>query len=145
MDRMKKTILACLIAALAIPSMAAGEGLRLREIMFGLADDMAAIVRAITLEDYETVRIRALRIAEHERPPFDERMRILKFLNDDAAGFKAADGVVHSSAKKLSDAAAKKDYYEVVENFRDVLNGCVDCHTKYKSKVRKHFYTDTGE
>lgn len=144
MDLYKKTALtALLLTPLLIPSGAAAEGLKLRTIMLDLAHDMEAIVRAISFEDYKTVKLLAKKIADHARPPLEERMRIMKFLKGDAAGFKAADDAVHTAAEKLAEAASKEDRYMVVENFRDVLNGCVDCHTKYRIKVRKEFYKDS--
>ena len=132
-------------AVTTAPTGAFAEDLKLKKIMQDLAGEMEAIVRAISLEDYGTVHDRALGIAGHEKPPVEERMMILKFLQADAAGFKAADGVVHDSAARLAAAADKKDHYGVVGAFMDVLNGCVDCHAKYRGRVLEQFYRPGAE
>ena len=118
----------------------ASAELELRQIMQTLLGHMGLIVTGISTEDFDTIEKSAAGIAGHRTPPIDERMAIMEFLKDDSAGFKAADGVVHDSAARVAEAARNKDMYSVVEGYRDILAGCLDCHTKYRDRVLKHFY-----
>ena len=113
--------------------------------MVELEARMEAIVRAISLDDLEAVESNARQIADHEKPPVEERLKILGFLQEDANGFKETDGIVHLSALKMAEAAARKDYEGVVENYGDVLHGCVSCHTRYRSRIVDHFYGDKAQ
>ena len=124
------TIITGLILALLASTGQAHADLRLRGIMVELETSMEAIVRAISLDDLEAVESNARQIADHEKPPVEERLKILGFLKEDANGFKETDGIVHLSALKMAEAAARKDYEGIVDNYRDVLNGCVSCHTR---------------
>ncbi len=139
------TIITGLILALLASTGQAHADLRLRGIMVELEARMEAIVRAISLDDLEAVESNARQIADHEKPPVEERLKILGFLKEDANGFKETDGIVHLSALKMAEAAARKDYEGVVDLYRDVLNGCVSCHTRYRSRIVDHFYGDKAQ
>ncbi len=118
----------------------AQAGLRLRFIMDAIETNMEAIVRSISTGDFKAIEARAREIADHEKPPMEERQKIMSFLKGDAKGFKEADGIVHHRAAKLSELAKKKDYKGVVDTYGLLLGGCVKCHNQYRSRIVKEFY-----
>ena len=122
--RRRSFVIALTLVLLASTGQAQAE-LKLREIMVALEARMEAVVRAINLDDFEAVESNSRQIDHNEKPPMEERLKIMGFLKEDASGFKETDGVVHLSALKMAEAAARKDYEGVVDNYRDVLNGCV--------------------
>lgn len=71
-----------------------------------------------------------------------ERMRILGFLNAEAAKFKSGDDQVHAEASKLAEAARVQDYDGVLTAFSGVLKGCVNCHSGYRQRIVDHFYEE---
>ena len=107
----------------------------LKTIMVKLGTDMEAIVRALNYEDFEAIETKAKEIAEHNKPPMAERVKILTFLAEEAGDFKKSDAMVHNSAVKVAEAAAEKDYGKVIENYKVLLSDCVACHTKYRSRI----------
>ncbi|MCP3677441.1 MAG: hypothetical protein GY721_07610, partial [Deltaproteobacteria bacterium] len=141
----KLAVMTALILALLASTGQAHAELRLRGIMIELEARMEAIVRAISSGDLEAVDSNARRIADHEKPPLEERQRILGFLKEEANSFKEIDYAVHLSATKLAEAAGNNDYEGVVDNYRDVLHGCVNCHAGFRPRIVEHFYGDRAE
>lgn len=126
------------LAALFLATEARAEK-NLRVIMGELAANTEAITRAIGNGDLEEIERNARMIAEHDKPPIEERKRILGFLKEEAAGFKGADEFVHDSAQELAESASAGDFDGVLENFRNVLEGCVRCHTGYRERIIERF------
>ncbi len=110
----------------------------LKTIMVNLEADMEAIVRGLNYGDFEAIETRARAIADHDKPPMQERAKILTFLGDQADDFKKSDAFVHDTAVKVANGAAEKDYEKVVEGYGILLGGCVACHTKYRSRIVEH-------
>ncbi len=138
---MRKILLVILsIAVLGALTAWAGEGLRLREVMRGLEADMQAIMRGISRGDMKSVESWARAIAGHEKPPMEERKKIAAFLKEDAGSFQKADAKVHDTALRLAEAARKGDRKAVVETYGALLDGCVNCHSRYRAPIVKHFY-----
>lgn len=138
---MKKIVfISALIAALLSITVQANAGLRLRHIMLNLETNMETIVRSINLGDFEAIESNAREIADHEKPPMEERKRIISFLGEEANAFRETDMEVHSTALRLAEAAKKKDYDGVIKAYGDLLGGCVQCHRGYRAPVVDHFY-----
>ena len=138
---MKRIIFIPLLAVFLLISVSEAQAeLRLKAIMAALENDMELIVRAINSGDLKSVEGFATEIADHEKPPLEERQRIMGFLKEDAQGFKAADMVVHNAATELADAAVQNDYERVLSSYTNILTGCVKCHSRYRARVMEHFY-----
>ena len=108
-------------------------------IMVDLETDMEMIVRAVSYGDFKAIEASARKIADHDKPPMHERAKILAFLGDKADGFKKSDKRVHNAAAELALVAAEKNYEKVVRGYASLLDGCVACHTKYRSEIIEHF------
>lgn len=140
---MKKLIVSCaaLLFVLTVAVPASAE-LQLRTIMKEMGDRVEKITHGINTGDFELIEKNALLIAEHEKPPMIERMKILSFLKSESSNFKSSDAKVHDEAVKLAEAAKKKDYDAILLSFADVMKGCVNCHSNYRQKIVDHFYED---
>ncbi len=138
--RLVMAILALTLATAQVAAACGGKELKLKAIMVELGESMSRIVEAISTDDFEAVEANALLIAEHERPPMEERKKIIGFLGDDAASFRSFDETVHAEAMKMNDAAKEMEMEAVVESFSRVLEGCTGCHRDFKARVKEHFY-----
>lgn len=131
---------ALVISMISMPVHA--EGLALKKIMNTLANDMSQITHSIALEDWSKVEEAAQKIANHDKPPMLEKIKILKLLGSEASDFKAFDDYVHDMSLELAKHAKSKDSEKVINTYTKVLKGCVDCHQRFKNKVQDHFYTN---
>ena len=138
MKRFQIVILA-LVMLVAAPAISGAE-LQLRTIMNGMNDRMKDIVNAINREDFSAIEENAMKIADHDKPPVTERVKILSFMLGKSPEFKGMDDKVHASAKELAEAAKKKNIDAVLSNFSKVQRACINCHTKFKAQIVEHFY-----
>ena len=134
-----KVVFLCVLILIVTPVLSYGE-LQLKSIMNDLNNRMKTIVDAINREDFKSIEENALIIADHERPPMEERVKVLGFLKREAPDFKSIDDSIHARAKDLAETAKKKDIEGVVANFGKVQKSCVSCHTRFKSRIVDEFY-----
>ncbi|MBI1912294.1 MAG: cytochrome c [Deltaproteobacteria bacterium] len=140
---MRKKILAVAAAvSLFVPVISEAADLEIRGIMKKLGSRTEEVVRGISAGDFKLIEKNALLLADHEKPPISERLRILGFLKTDASGFKAIDEGIHENAAKLAEAAQKQDQEAVLTHFSEVLKSCVKCHTQYRGRIIEHFYKE---
>ncbi len=59
--------------------------------MQDLGKNMQAITDGISREDWELVEKAASQVADHPRPPFGEKVRILGFVGTNVSKFKGYD------------------------------------------------------
>ncbi|MDG4867822.1 cytochrome c [Guyparkeria sp. 1SP6A2] len=112
------------------------------ETMEELGEHTQRIVSAINHENWEWVAREAEAIAEHPRPPKEERQRIMAFAAERKAEFQEYDHEVHAAAAELSDIAAEGDGREVINAFARLQTTCLDCHANFRDDFRQHFYMD---
>lgn len=136
-----KKLLITASIVLAATTANAGD-LELKRIMQDLSSRTTAMVAGIVSDDLASVAEAAAVVADHERPPIEERKRILGYLKGEAPEFKAADDIVHNQALALSKAAAEGDYQGVVDHYAAMLKGCVKCHRQFRDRIRGRFYGD---
>ncbi len=116
------------------------EPLALRKIMQDMGGEMAAIAGAISREEWRQVEESAMRIADHPRPPMEERSRIIGFLGKDMARFKGYDTKTHDIARQLAGAAAHEDGPAVISTFAALQRSCLECHRNFRKPIQEHFY-----
>lgn len=110
------------------------------ETMEELGEHTEQIVKAINHEDWQWVAEEARAIAEHPRPPAEERQRIMAFAGDRRAEFQQADHAAHEAAATLADVADAGDGREVIRAFADLQASCLACHASFRDDFRQHFY-----
>ncbi|AOE49461.1 cytochrome c [Kangiella sediminilitoris] len=142
---MIKTTLLVLCLSFGLSATAAENnkknGLVLKQIMLKLSKDMSAIANAIVLEDWERVQQHADSIANHEQAPLIEKRKILQYLGDDMAQFKSFDQIVHDKSVELSEQAKKGNSDAVIKVYSEVMQGCLDCHSRFKPRIQSRFYS----
>lgn len=114
----------------------AGEPMALLPIMRQLAIDMAAMQNALWLEDFDEVEERAGAIAEHPHMTEEEIARIQTELGAEMQAFEEADERVHHASVEMHEAAAARDTSAVLERLAEVQAGCVDCHARFRERLR---------
>lgn len=134
-----KIVILIFIILVAAPAFSMAE-LQLRTIMNGMNDRMKAIVDAINHEDFKAIEENAVKIADHDKPPITERIKILAFMKRQAPELKGMDDKVHASAMELTESAKKRNIDSVVTSFAKVQKACIACHTKFKAQIVDHFY-----
>lgn len=128
-----------LITVLVPVTAAAGEAesaAGLRFIMQDLGGKVRDIAEGISREDWHIVNRLALRIAEHPKPPMNERVKLLAHLGSEAKNFQRLDSAAHDSAMTLSAAAARSDGDAVIAAFGELQRACYSCHKLYRKGIQ---------
>lgn len=116
------------------------EPMAMRKVMRELGKGMQAVTDGISREDWQLVVETAPRIAEHPRPPLEERVRVLAFVGGNAERFKELDEQTHQAAKTLEQAAKRGDGQAVIASFAALQNSCLACHQNFRKPFVEHFY-----
>ncbi len=137
-------VLGVTLTSISPSSLATGnssdEPLALRLVMQELGNEMQVVTDAISREDWGRVADSAPRIADHPKPPFGEKLRILTFVGSDVSRFKALDKQTHQAAKELEQAAMRGDGQAVITSFAGLQNSCLACHQTFRKPFVEHFY-----
>ncbi len=113
---------------------------RLRYIMNELNANLIKVVDGVMNEDFDRIESASLAIAGHEKAPLSERKRIAGYLKNRASIFKKVDDTVHNGALVMAEASARHDMKAVLSNLVNIQRGCVECHSRFRTEVRKLFY-----
>lgn len=130
----------CQLFAGVIPNSNTTEPLALRKIMSDLGKNMQTITDGISREDWKLVEKAASQVADHQQPPFVERIQILSFIGSNVSLFKAHDNKTHNAAIALGKAATGKDGYKVITAFSTLQNTCLACHQNFRKSFQEYFY-----
>ncbi|MEN8145237.1 MAG: hypothetical protein ABFS14_09830 [Gemmatimonadota bacterium] len=104
--------------------------------MQGLESDIAAALHGLWLDDHEAVETAAARIAHHPRVTAEEMVAIQEALGEEFAAFVQQDQNVHRAAVELAEAAAASaPVSELFNGSVLIQEGCVSCHTQFRSRV----------
>lgn len=143
----KRTILAALLAVIALPALhaQAAAPMELQKVMRELGRNMQVVTDGISREDWELVARTAPLIAEHAQPPLTERARMITFMGAEMSRFKAFDTQTHEAAHELMHAAHAKDGSRVIEAFGKVQSACLGCHQAFRAPFVQHFYGKSGD
>ena len=118
----------------------AAEPLALQKIMKDLGKNMQLITDGISRGDWELVEKTAPLIADHPKPPFGEKLRILGFVGTNMNKYKDYDGETHDHAQAVGKAAKGKDGREVILAFEKLQTSCYNCHNEFRKPFVEHFY-----
>ncbi len=128
----------CLL--LAASGAHAAEPLALQKIMKDLGKNMQVITDGISRGDWELVEKTAPLIADHPKPPFGEKLRILAFVGTNMSKYKDHDGETHEQAQAVGKAAKAKDGPGVILAFQKLQTSCYNCHSEFRKPFVEHFY-----
>ena len=116
-----------------------GAGLEpqaLLPIMLGMSADIAGVMQALWLDDYDGLSERARHLADHAPISAAEIARIQSVLGAEMEAFEAADGVVHEAAVRMSKAADARDLDGLLKQLATVQRGCIACHNTFRDRLR---------
>ena len=105
-------------------------------IMLGMSADIAGVMQALWLDDYEALSARARHLADHAPISAAEVARIRSVLGAELEAFEAADGAVHEAAVRMSKAADARDVDGLLKELTIVQRGCVACHNTFRNRLR---------
>ena len=112
------------------------EAMPLLPIMMRMSADMAGLMQALWLENYEEMTRHANGISAHPNISTDELARIESMLGPEMEAFEAADAVVHEASVRMRDAAKAADMDTFLEQLATVQRGCVGCHSRFRQRLR---------
>lgn len=120
------------------------ESIDLPTIMRIIASKMDLINEGIYTQNYPLIAEGAAGINDH--PPLSDETRTLikKTLGERMQVFAKFDNIVHSTADSLRIAAQSKDMYQILENYRVIQQGCVNCHAAFQEEIRQERLANTN-
>ncbi len=115
----------------------AEEPMELHSIMRLIMMHVHTINEGIYLQNYRLVEKGAADINDH--PPLSENSRALvqETLGDEMPAFGAFDEIVHGHADSIRVSAEKHDMEGVLQHYRIMQQGCVNCHAAFQNKIRE--------
>lgn len=114
--------------------------LELRRIMQELGKNMQTVTDGISREDWALVAKTAPRIADHSKPPFSEKLRILSFVGSEVGKYRDYDKQTYDVAQAIGQAARQQDGQMVIAAFARLQNSCLACHQSFRKPFVEHFY-----
>ncbi|HNP36848.1 MAG TPA: hypothetical protein PKK10_13430 [Woeseiaceae bacterium] len=132
----RRTIYSCtILALLASSSHTLAAEPTLKEIMQALRDDLVQVLDGLLLDDPARIAIAAQRIADHPEVSVNDRQRVTAELQEEMAQFAGFDHQVHSLAVSIEAAARAEDLALVRAETRQLIDGCLACHSMYKNRI----------
>jgi cytochrome c556 len=89
----------------------------------------------IYTEDFAMIEKGGKAIAEHPVMTEKDKKLVKNTLGSAMKRFVSFDMTVHHHADSLAEAARNKKMNEVLRHYRIVQQGCVDCHTNFRTKI----------
>ena len=105
-----------------------------------MGNDMQNILAAINKENWPAIKQAAVNIADHPKPPFTEKVRILSFIGTDIGQFKKFDTLTHNTAMELAEMAEQENGNAIIDKFAELQKSCLSCHQSFRKSFQKHFY-----
>lgn len=104
-------------------------------MMQKLLTDMQTVDQGIYTEDFKLIANGAGNIADHPNMTTEDKKIIKQTLGSEMKKFVDFDMKVHHHADSMRIAALQEDMEKVLDHYRIVQQGCVDCHSNYRTKI----------
>lgn len=98
--------------------------------------DIHTINEGIYTQNFDLIETGAAKINDHAPLSDESRNLVMETLGDRMVQFGEFDNLVHSRADSIRDAAINRDMGKVLEQYRIVEQGCVNCHATFQDEVR---------
>lgn len=112
------------------------ETLELQTIMRLLLSDIDRINEGIYTSDFSLIELGASGINEHPALSEESLQLVRETIGSKMEAFGKFDHVVHTRADTLRIAAQEQDMSRVLENYRIIQQGCINCHTAFQQEIR---------
>jgi cytochrome c556 len=100
-----------------------------------LLNNMHIVNEGIYTENFAMINEGGQKIANHPVMTQKEKELVKTTLGEQMKQFVAFDMTVHHHADSLADAARRQNMEAVLEHYRIVQQGCVDCHTSFRTTI----------
>lgn len=128
-------VTAALMAMKVSQQKAQPETMSLVPMMRLLLNDMYTIDEGIYTENYKMIEEGGTAVSNHPVMTEEDKKLVKTALGEDMKKFVRFDMVVHHHADSIVIAARNEKMNEVLRHYRIVQQGCVDCHTRYRTKI----------
>ena len=99
--------------------------------------DIHTINEGIYTQNYDLIETGAANINDHAPLADESRQLVMETLGDRMSVFGDFDDLVHSRADSIRMAAINRDMGKVLEQYRIVEQGCVNCHAAFQDEILK--------
>lgn len=131
------TVSVILMAGLTLKNNISDDNsLELHTIMRLLMLDIHTINEGIYTHNFDLIETGSEAINSHSPLSDESRSMVKNKLGDRMPAFGAFDNRVHAYADSIRDAALNQDMERVLQHYRIMEKGCVDCHTAFQSEIR---------
>lgn len=113
------------------------ESQELHTIMRLLIQDIHTINEGIFTQNFDLIETGAAKINDHAPLSDKSRNLVSETLGERMAQFGEYDHLVHSRADSIRNAAINRDMGKVLEQYRIVEQGCVNCHAAFQDEIRQ--------
>lgn len=113
------------------------ETLPLVPMMQQLLSNIQQVDRGIYTENFTLVEEGAGNIADHPTMTAEDKKLVKGTLGTEMKQFVDYDMTVHHHADSMRMAALQENMEEILHHYRIVQQGCVDCHTAFRSDIMK--------
>jgi len=121
------------------------ETMELVPMMQLLLADIYRIDEGVFTENYELLEEGARSIADHPVMTEEDKKMIQETLGEEFKKFVSYDIAVHHHADSMAAAAVNQDMAAVLNHYRIVRQGCVDCHADFRVRVTEARIARDGE
>lgn len=111
------------------------ETMSLVPMMRLLLSDMYTIDEGIYTENFEMIEKGGTAVSDHPVMTEDDKKLVKSALGEDMKKFVNFDMIVHHHADSIAAAARNEKMSEVLRHYRIVQQGCVDCHTGFRTQI----------
>lgn len=133
-QKSRLTLLAMLV--IVVPHAWGNPAQSFIEVMRQLGEAYSQFAQALLSDDFVGMAKAAQAIAEHPRPPVQERRKMMALLGEGVADFKALDANVHKAAAALVQATGSREMSTILARYQELTEGCVACHQRFRGQVR---------
>jgi hypothetical protein len=129
----------------AVTVSAADTPTDLKAIMQDLQTDTQKVTAGLLVDDLAAVAAAAASIADHPRIPPEQVTLVAAELGTEMPAFKQFDMQVHELSLSIASAARDGDRARAITDFHRMLNGCLDCHAAYRTRVSEALSAGTTD
>lgn len=111
------------------------ETMPLVPMMRLLLNDMYTIDEGIYTENYQMIEEGGEAVSDHPVMTEEDKKLVKDALGEEMKKFIKFDMIVHHHADSIAIAARNEKMNEILRHYRIVQQGCVDCHTSFRTKI----------
>jgi hypothetical protein len=112
------------------------DSLDLQTIMRLLMLDVHTINEGIYTHNYDLIEAGTAAVNGHPSLSDDSRALVQQTLDDRMPAFVEFDNLVHDYADSIREAALDHNMERVLNHYRIMEQGCVNCHTAFQDEIR---------